>query len=218
MIGEPLTIDVVSDVMCPWCYIGKRRLEQALELAPHLNVEINWRPFQLDGTIPDEGMPREDYLTKKFGTDEDAKHIYAQIEEAGAADDLSFAFDLIEKSPNTLNAHRLIHWSKTTGVQSALVERLFQLYFMEGADIGDIKVLTDAAVEIGMESEIVERLFSGESDLQEVKDEIAHAQHIGVKGVPCFIIDQKYAIMGAQQPETLVQALQQALADREAEE
>ena len=216
MIAEPLTIDIVSDVMCPWCYIGKRRLEQALELEPHLNVEISWSPFQLDATIPSEGMPRQEYLAKKFGSEEEARQIYSQIEEAGEVEGFSFAFDLIEKSPNTLNAHRLIRWSQTTGHQGALVEKLFQLYFMEGADIGDKKTLADAAEEIGMDRDVIERLLDGDSDMIEVKNEIAHAQKIGVTGVPCFIIDQKYAIMGAQQPETLVQAMQQALAEREA--
>lgn len=217
MIGEPLTIDIVSDVMCPWCYIGKRRLEQALELEPNINVEINWRPFQLDATIPANGMSRQEYLSKKFGSEEDARQIYSQIEEAGEVEGLAFAFDLIEKSPNTLNAHRLIRWSKTTGHQGPLVESLFKLFFMEGADIGDKTVLSEAAEEIGMDRDVVDRLLDGDSDMREVKDEIAHAQTIGVTGVPCFIIDQKYAIMGAQQPETLVQALQQALAERDAD-
>lgn len=217
MIDEPLTIDIVSDVMCPWCYIGKRRLEQALDLEPHLNVAINWRPFQLDATIPADGMSRQEYLSNKFGDDEEARQIYSQIEEAGEVEGLAFAFDLIEKSPNTLNAHRLIRWSLTTGHQGALVESLFRLFFIEGADIGDNKVLADAADAVGMDRDVVERLLDGDSDMAEVKEEISHAQKIGVTGVPCFIIDQKYAIMGAQQPETLVQALQQALAEREAD-
>lgn len=217
MLAKPLTIDVISDVMCPWCYIGKRRLEQALALEPDLDVEINWRPFQLDATIPADGMSRKEYLANKFGGDEGARQVYSQIEEAGEVEGLPFAFDLIEKSPNTLNAHRLIRWSLTTGHQGALVEILFKLFFVDGADIGDKKVLANAAQEVGMDHDVVERLLEGDNDIKEVKDEIAHAQQIGVTGVPCFIIDQKYAIMGAQQPETLVQALQQALAEREAD-
>jgi len=218
MTTNPLTIDIVSDVMCPWCYIGKRRLEQALDLAPGLDVEIRWRPFQLDATIPEGGMSRREYLSRKFGGEEGARQVYSQIEEAGNAENLDFAFDLIEKSPNTLNAHRLLGWALASGHQNALVEKLFKLFFTEGADIGDKKVLADAAEDVGMERDVIERLLEGDSDTDRVKAEIAHAQKIGVTGVPCFIIDQKYAIMGAQQPETLVQAFQQALAEREAEE
>lgn len=216
MDNAPLTIDVVSDVMCPWCYIGKRRLEQALQLEPGIDVEIRWRPFQLDGTIPEGGMSRRQYLANKFGGDEGARQVYSQIEEAGTAENLPFAFDIIEKSPNTLNAHRLIRWAATTGHQNDLVEELFRLFFTDGSDIGDKEVLADAAEKVGMDRDVVERLLSGDSDREEVKAEIAQAQQMGVTGVPCFIIDQKYAVMGAQQPETLVQAFQQALADREA--
>lgn len=215
MTAKPLTIDIVSDVMCPWCYIGKRRLEQALEMtSPEIEVAIRWRPFQLDATIPMGGMSRKEYLSRKFGGEEAAKQIYARIEEAGETENLPFAFDLIEKSPNTLNAHRLIRWAQTTGHQDALVEKLFKLFFVEGADIGDKTVLADAAEDIGMERDTVARLLEGDSDMEEVKAEIAHAQRIGVTGVPCFIIDEKYALMGAQQPETLVQAFQQALSER----
>lgn len=216
MTAKPLTIDIVSDVMCPWCYIGKRRLEQSLAMMPDLDVEIRWRPFQLDATIPEGGMSRAEYLTRKFGGDDRARQIYAQIQEAGETENLDFAFDQIAKSPNTLNAHRLIRWAQSTGHQNALVEELFKLFFMEGADIGDKAVLADAAAAVGMEREVVERLLAGSSDVEQVKAEIAHAQQIGVTGVPCFIIDEKYALMGAQQPETLVQAFQQALSERTA--
>lgn len=216
MTAKPLTIDIVSDVMCPWCYIGKRRLEQSLAMMPDLDVEIRWRPFQLDATIPEGGMSRTEYLTRKFGGDDRARQIYAQIQEAGETENLDFAFDQIAKSPNTLNAHRLIRWAQSTGHQNALVEELFKLFFMEGADIGDKAVLADAAATVGMEREVVERLLAGSSDVEQVKAEIAHAQQIGVTGVPCFIIDEKYALMGAQQPETLVQAFQQALSERTA--
>lgn len=217
MSQEPLIIDVVSDVMCPWCYIGKRRLEQALALAPEIDVDIRWRPFQLDGTIPEGGMSRQEYLSNKFGGDDGARQVYKRIEEAGIEEDLAFAFDMIEKSPNTLNAHRLIRWAQATGHQNALVEVLFKLFFMEGQDIGDKKVLADAAESVGMNRDVVERLYEGDADKKEVQAEIAHAQQIGVTGVPCFIIDQKYAVMGAQQPETLVQAMQQALSERDAD-
>lgn len=218
MQTKPITLDIVSDVMCPWCYIGKRRLEQAIELAGNISVEIRWRPFQLDASIPKGGMSRSEYLSNKFGGEEQAKQIYAQIEEAGETENLPFAFDLIEKSPNTLNAHRLIRWSQSTGTQNALVEILFRMFFIEGADIGDETVLADAAEEAGMEREVVERLLSGDSDMEEVKADIAQAQRMGVTGVPCFIIDEKYAVMGAQQPETLAQAFEQALAERDAED
>ena len=145
-------LDVVSDVMCPWCYIGKRRLEKALEQVEGTAVEVRWRPFQLDPTLPAEGKDRQQYLNEKFGGKEGAREIYQRVRQAGAAEHIPFAFDKIEKSPNTLDAHRLIRWSANGGeaAQAKMVERLFQLYFIEGANIGDHAVLSAAAAEIGM--------------------------------------------------------------------
>jgi predicted DsbA family dithiol-disulfide isomerase len=151
MALEPLRIDVVSDVMCPWCFVGKRRLERALAEAADVPVEVIWRPFQLDPTLPPDGKDRRAYLEEKFGGPEQAAAIYERIREAGREEGIAFAFDRIARSPNTLDAHRLIRWAGEEGVQDAMVERLFELYFLEGADLTREATLVEAAVAAGME-------------------------------------------------------------------
>jgi 2-hydroxychromene-2-carboxylate isomerase len=136
-----VTIDVVSDVMCPWCYIGKRRLEAAVAALPEVALDVQWRPFQLDATIPPEGMDRRMYLERKFGGAEAAERVYAPVRAAGEAEAIPFAFDRIRRSPNTINAHRLIRWAGQAGLQEEMVERLFRLYFIEGGDLTDTAVL-----------------------------------------------------------------------------
>ena len=209
---DKVTIDVVSDVMCPWCYIGKRRLEQALTKLDDLDIDVRWRPYQLDATLPPEGRDRREYLETKFGGPEHAKEIYARIEDAGREEDLNFKFEAIAVSPNTIDAHRVIRWSANDGseVHDKLVEILFRVFFMEGANIGKHDVLVDAAQEAGMDGSIVASLLATDKDRDEVTKEIATAQQMGVSGVPCFIIDNKYAVMGAQQPEAIVDAVRQA--------
>ncbi len=209
---DKVTIDVVSDVMCPWCYIGKRRLEQALTKLDDLDIDVRWRPYQLDATLPPEGRDRREYLETKFGGPERAKEIYSRIEDAGREEDLDFKFEAIAVSPNTIDAHRVIRWSANDGseVHDKLVEILFRVFFMEGANIGKHDVLVDAAQEAGMDGSIVASLLATDKDRDEVTKEIATAQQMGVSGVPCFIIDNKYAVMGAQQPEAIVEAVRQA--------
>lgn len=211
-----LDIDVISDVMCPWCFIGKRKLEQALAARPDVTADVRWRPFQLDPTIPEDGIDRKTYLDKKFGPDR-AKEIYQSINDAGAENGIAFDFSKIEKSPNTLNAHRVIRWAVTTGSQGKVVERLFEGYFTEGADLTDTNYLAGVAEEAGMEREVVEKLLAGDADRELVEKEIALAQRMGVQGVPCFIFANKYVVMGAQDPEILVQAIDQARAGTEDE-
>ena len=205
-------LDVVSDVMCPWCYIGKRRLEKALETVGDVEVEIQWRPFQLDATLPPEGKDRREYLETKFGGPERAKQIYSTIEQAGRDEGLDFNFPAIEVSPNTLDAHRVIRWAANEGeaVQGKLVERLFELFFMEGAHIGQHKVLIEAAKHAGMDESVVATLLDTDKDRDAVEKEIAVAQQMGVLGVPCFIINNKYAVMGAQEPDQIASAIRQA--------
>lgn len=202
-----MTIDVVSDVMCPWCYIGKRRLERALVMAD-VDAVVRWRPFQLDATIPSEGMDRQEYLDKKFGR-ERAAEIYKQIRETGEMEGIVFAFDLIEKSPNTLDAHRLIRWAEVGVQQDTVVERLFELFFVEGGDIGDTTVLLDVAREAQMDVELVEEAFATGRDVDEVKKEIALAHDMGVQGVPTIVFNQEHVIVGAQRAEILADALTQ---------
>ncbi len=211
---QPVSIDVVSDIMCPWCLIGKRRLEKALQMREGVPVNVRWRPFQLDATIPEGGMDRQEYLNRKFGGPEGARSIYDNVRAAGAEEGIPFKFEDIEKSPNTINAHRLIRWAETMGVQNEVAERLFQLFFMEGGDLTDKEVLAENAEKAGMEREVVEALLAGDADTDAVKSEIATASQMGVTGVPCFIVDGKYAVMGAQQPEVIAGAIDKVLEER----
>ena len=211
---RPLKIDVVSDVMCPWCFIGKRRLEKALASVPDVAVEVEWHPFQLDPTLPQEGKDRAAYLNEKFGGHERAATIYARIEEAGASEDIAFAFDKITRSPNTLDAHRVIRWAGIEGLQDAVVERLFALYFLEGANLTDPEVLVGAAADAGMDAEVTRRLLASDADLAETEAEVVRAQAMGVQGVPTFVLDGKYAVSGAQPADVLGDAIRQVEAQR----
>jgi predicted DsbA family dithiol-disulfide isomerase len=204
----PVSIDIVSDVVCPWCYIGKRNLETALASLPANDVEIRWRPYQLDATIPPEGIARRTYLERKFGSRVD--EIYTRVAAAGRDVGIDFAFDRIERSPNTLDAHRLIRWSQSAGKQNDLIERLFRDFFLSGHDIGDRAVLLEAAADAGMEREVVHRLLDGDADKVSVREEIATAQRLGVTGVPFFIFAGRFGLAGAQPAETLASALKKA--------
>lgn len=212
---KKLTIDVISDVMCPWCYIGKKNLDKAIASMPDLDVEVNWRPYQLDATLPKEGMDRQKYLSDKFGGQAEADSRYENVKNAGTNVGIDFDFKAMKVSPNTLDAHRVIRWAGgvSTEVQNKLVRRLFELFFLEGGHIGDDDVLVDAAKHAGMDGDLVRELLASDRDKTEVQQEIAQAQQMGVTGVPCFVIDQKFAVMGAQPPEALTQAFQQALDD-----
>jgi len=209
---DPVQIDVVSDVVCPWCLIGKRRLETALALRPATPVDIRWRPFQLDPTIPRGGIDRQDYVNRKFGP-ERAREIYANVTKVGAGEGIAFAFDAIERSPNTVDAHRLIRWAATAGCQDAVVERLFAMYFIEGRDIGDPAVLGEAAADAGMDAAIVAQLLAGDADRDLIEKEVATAREIGVSGVPCFIVANRYVVMGAEAPEVIAGAIDMAVKD-----
>ncbi len=217
--NDVVQVDVVSDVMCPWCYIGKRRLEEAVESLDGVDVEIRWRPFQLDATLPPEGRDRREYLETKFGGPERAKEIYARIEDAGRDENLDFDFQAIKVSPNTIDAHRVIRWAANEKgeVQDKLVEQLFKLYFMEGSNVGDHSVLIQAAKDAGMDEAIVGALLATDQDKDAVTQEIAVAQQMGVTGVPCFIIDNKYAVMGAQEAGHIAEAIKQASEMKEVE-
>ncbi len=194
-----MLIDIVSDVVCPWCYVGKRRLEAALATRPNLSVEIVWHAFQLNPDMPHEGMDREEYLATKFGSAARATSIYHEIELAGAGEGIDFAFDSIQRTPNTINAHRLIRLAGKHNAQDAVVEMLFRRYFLEGIDIGDVGQLVAIAAEAGID-EARDYLESDEG-VEEVTAEDRQMRQLGVTGVPCFIIDKRYAISGAQAPE-----------------
>jgi predicted DsbA family dithiol-disulfide isomerase len=204
-----LTIDVVSDVVCPWCYLGEKRLEAALAEAPG-PVAVRWRPYQLDPTIPDGGLDRAEYMAKKFGKSGRLQTVHDNLVRLGAEVGLPFAFDKIRRAPNTLDAHRLIRWANSAGVQGKVVDRLFKAYFVEGRDIGDRGVLIDIAGECGLDVELVEKLLAEGADADLVREEIAQAQAIGVSGVPFFIFAGRLGVPGAQDPSALVNAMAQA--------
>ncbi|MGN6767191.1 MAG: DsbA family oxidoreductase [Rhizobiaceae bacterium] len=209
----PITVDVVSDVVCPWCFIGQKRLDKAIA-ASGVDVQVHWRPFQLDPTIPPEGKDRREYMLGKFGSEERIREIHARIEPLGAEEGISFAFDAIKVAPNTLDAHRVIRWAGAAGeeVQNRLVRRLFQLNFEEGRNLGDPAVLVEAAREAGMDTAIVETLLPTDADVESVRGEIDTAARMGVTGVPCFLLEGKYAVMGAQDAATLADAIRQVSA------
>ncbi len=211
---KKLTVDIVSDIVCPWCFIGKRRLESALAMAPDLDIDLRWRPFQLDSTIPPGGISRQDYMDRKFGP-ERAATVHDRVRTIGAEIGIPFAFEKITRSPNTLDAHRLLGWALEAGCQELLKERLMQLYFVEGADVGDHGVLARAAADCGMNENDVRRRLSSEEDVEAVRAEIDRIHNLGVNGVPFFIIASKYGLSGAQPAETLVEAMRRAVADED---
>lgn len=212
--ANAITVDVVSDVVCPWCFIGQKRLDKAVAAVGDVDVHIRWRPFQLDPTIPPQGKDRREYMLAKFGSEERIREIHARIEPLGEAEGISFAFDAIKVAPNTLDAHRLIRWAGAAGeaVQNRLVRRLFQLNFEEGVNIGDHAVLVEAAREAGMDASVIATLLPTDADVEAVRTEIATAARMGISGVPCFLLEGKYAVMGAQDTDTLADAIRQVAA------
>lgn len=212
---SPLSIDIVSDVMCPWCYIGQKNLDAARQIASEVELDVQWRPYQLDPTLPPEGKDRQTYLNEKFGGEERATEIYQRVKDAGKASGIDFRFDLMKVSPNTLDAHRLIRWAGGIDAQTQdkLVRRLFEEFFLEGGNVGNHKVLIDAAIHAGMDGDLVKDLLAGDQDKQEIQNEIAKAQQMGVTGVPFFIIANKYALSGAQPPEVLANAIREISAE-----
>lgn len=207
---RPVTIDVVSDVICPWCFLGKRRLDKALAQLPDVPSEVRWRPFLLDSSIPREGMDRRDYLVGKFGEAKLA-HLHDPLVAAGKAEGVPFRFDLIARTPNTINAHRLLRWAAESGRQHAVAERLFMAYWHDGLDVGQTSVLVKIAIDCQLDSVEIGRRFSGDADLDRVWTEIEAAFELGITGVPTFIIANRFAVVGAQPPEVLVGALTRAM-------
>ncbi|NIS74522.1 MAG: thioredoxin domain-containing protein [Deltaproteobacteria bacterium] len=207
-----MTIDIFSDVVCPWCFIGKRRLEKALRLPNGgYDARVNWLAFELNPDMPREGMDRNTYLTAKFGGSERLKALDERVSSAGTEEDIIFAFDRIAKTPNTRDAHRLIWLAKMKGIQDEVVEALFRAYFSEARDIGDRGVLLDIAENAGFtNAEKMAFLDEGES-LLAVQEEEGMARHIGINSVPSFIINNKYLISGAHPPESLASVFEEAL-------
>lgn len=202
-----IKLDILSDPICPWCYIGKAHLDRALQQRPDHRFEIEWHPFQLNPDMPAEGMDRREYLETKFGGKRRAAEVYGRIAEAAEGAGLEIAFEKIQRTPNTLDAHRLIHWAGLEGRQTAAVSSLFKAYFVEGRDIGDQAELETIAEGIGLDRAMISRLLDGDGDRDELAARDEHARARGVSGVPTFIVAAQHAVPGAQPPEVWTQVI-----------
>ena len=209
MAQSVISIDLVSDVICPWCFLGKRRLDNALALIPDVKAEIIFRPFFLDPTIPSEGLDRQEYMAAKFG-EERLKTIHDPLIKAGQEDGVPYHFDKITRTPNTMDAHRLLRWALVEGKQPEIAEALFMSYWSQGRDVGDQQVLADIAESHGMNREAVLKALASEQDKSEVLAETTQAQKMGVTGVPTYIINRKYGVVGAQSAELLAEQIKKA--------
>jgi len=212
-----MQIDIVSDTVCPWCFIGKRRLERALEMRPDVGYDIRWRAYRLDPTVPAGGVDRKQYLRAKFGDNPNRHAMQQALQQAGESENIAFAFDRIARTPNTLDSHRLIRWSASAGLQTQMVERLFEAYFEDGLDIGDRDILIQLADELGMDSATVADLLEQGADREIIESEDALAHRMGISGVPTFIFENKFLVSGAQDSETLVQVIDKVMEEPVAE-
>ena len=206
-----MQVDIYSDIVCPWCYVGKRRMERALaQLNGGAQARITWRPFQLNPTMPLDGMDRTTYLKAKFGSLEAFGRMEEQLLIAGAEELIPFAFEKIQRTPNTFAAHRLVWYAAQQGKQDEMVEALFHAYFLEGKHIGDVKTLTHVAAEAGLDRTEAETFLASETGVVEVKAEEAIGRRLGIRGVPYFVFNGTVSISGAQPPDMFVSAIRQA--------
>ncbi len=208
-----LQIEVVFDLVCPWCYLGTRRLRRALRARPDILAEIQWRPFLLNPDIPAAGLPRQEFLTRKFGGEERARRLHATIAELGRAEGVPFRFDRIRRMPSSLDAHRLVRYAAREGLADAIVDTLFHAYFAEGADLGHGDTLVHLAARIGLEPSGAHRFLDGGAEADAVHAENLRAHRLGINGVPCFLIGGRHAIAGAQEPEVLERLIDVALVE-----
>ncbi|MCF8487277.1 MAG: DsbA family oxidoreductase [Rhodobacteraceae bacterium] len=208
-----IKLDVISDPVCPWCYIGKANLDRALEANPAHPFEIEWHPFQLNPDMAPEGKDRREYLEAKFGGKAKAVEVYARVEQAARDAGLEIDFSAIPRIPNTLDAHRLIHWAGLEGRQTAVVSALFRAYWKEGRDIGDRSVLAAIAGDSGLDAAVIARLLETPADADDIRARDHHARQRGVSGVPCFIIANQYVVSGAQPPQVWAQVLDELTAN-----
>ena len=206
---KPLKIDIVSDVVCPWCYIGKRRIEEALALVPDVPVDLHFRPYFLNPWVPREGISREEYLTTKFGSVEAYKGMAGRVVAAANEEGLVYRPDLVQRQPNTTDCHRLIHWAEAIGKAAEMKQRLMELYFRDGGDLTETDVLVQAAADIGLDADDVRRRLATDEDVALVSGQAQEAADKGVSGVPTYVFAQKYAVSGAQAPELLARAIRQ---------
>jgi predicted DsbA family dithiol-disulfide isomerase len=204
-------LDIISDPICPWCYIGKTQLDRALAERPDHPFAVEWHPFQLNPDMPAEGMDRRTYLERKFGGPEGADRVYGQIAEHAKSIGVEADFDAITRTPNTLNAHRLIHWAGIEDRQEEIVNALFAANFREGRDIGDMDVLADIADANGMDASVVRRLLQSDADVEMIRERDAHSREMGVTSVPTFVVAGQHAVPGAQPPELWVKVIDEIL-------
>ncbi len=202
-----ITLDIISDPICPWCYIGWARLARALESRPDHPFTIQWHPFQLNPDMPSGGMDRREYLEHKFGGKDGAMRAYAPVVEHAEAAGLNIDFAGITRTPNTVDAHRLIHWAGIEGRQTPMVLSLFRAYFVEGKDIGDPETLLDLAEGVGMDRAMTQQLLGSDADAADIRARDAHARSRGVTGVPTFIVGGQHALSGAQPAEVWVEVI-----------
>ncbi|MBF9042113.1 thioredoxin domain-containing protein [Rhodobacterales bacterium HKCCE4037] len=216
-----IKLDILSDPICPWCYIGWTNLARAMEARPNHPFTIEWHPFQLNPDMPPEGRDRRAYLENKFGGKEGFARAYAPVVEKAEEAGLKINLESIDRTPNTLNAHRLIHWAGIEGRQTPAVLALFRAYFVEGRDIGDIPTLVDIAESVGLDRNMIAKLYEGDADAQSIRDRDAHARSRGVQAVPTFIVASQHAVPGAQPPaqwEAIIDDLNEQLDRLKAEE
>ncbi|WP_187430609.1 hypothetical protein ROLI_021540 [Roseobacter fucihabitans] len=211
-MSDPIKLDIMSDPICPWCFIGKAHLDKALSDIPDHPFAIEWHPFQLNPDMPRAGMDRRAYLEGKFGGKDGAVRAYAPVVQAAEAAGLTIDFEGMKRTPNTLDAHRLIHWAGIEGRQTAAVSALFQAYFGQARDIGDHDVLADIADGIEMDAAVVRKLLETEADAQDIRDRDAHSRSMGINSVPTFIVAGKHAVPGAQPPELWAKVIEELAA------
>lgn len=202
-------LDILSDPICPWCYIGKTRLDEALAKHPDHPLQIEWHPFQLNPEMPADGMDRREYLEAKFGGREGAVKSYGHIDEMAQQAGLSLNLSGITRTPNTLNAHRLIHWAGIEGRQTPVVSFLFEAYFQNGQDIGDPEVLVTVAERAEMDGAAIRALLAGEADKDDIMARDRHARARGVSGVPTFVVAEHHVVVGAQPAELWLKVIEE---------
>jgi len=207
-----IDVQVIYDTICPWCFIGKRRMERALAMRPDIDARFRWRPFLLNREMPPEGIDRTAYLIRKFGSEARVRRIYGTIAETGQSVDIDFAFDRIDRTPNSVDSHRLVKFAETERKAPEVVERLFVEFFLAGRDIGSRQVLRDIAADCGLDSAAVEAHLDSDADIDYVYDENTRAHRMGVNGVPAFVFNDRMVIAGAQEPQVLARMLDAALA------
>ena len=202
-----LIVEVVHDLVCPWCYLGTRRLIRTVRRRPDLLVELMWRPFLLNPDMPRLGMARSDYVVRKFGGEDRARRLYGSIADIGRAEGVPFRFDRVRRTPSSVDAHRLVRWSARYGRADEVVEALFAAHFADGRDIGDLSMLTAIAASCGLDPVAAHGMLAGDAELEGVHADNLRAHRLGINGVPCFVVGGRHAIAGAQEPEVIERLL-----------